>query len=316
MPFKVATHSIERAIASLTPAGTLELSFFGGEPLLEAELISEVIDFARCQCERARASLSLSMTTNGTIDSDSAWKLMSDSGLNLTVSFDGIPEIHDRHRVDVEGRGSSARTLATLRRLIAEGRSIQVIMVVRPDTVESMPEALLFLRDLGVDQVIPSLDLWTAWNAADILKLERTLGHCASIWRDSLPRFGVSWFNEKAVQLGGVPMNSTARCGFGSGELAVAPSGNLYPCERVIGEDTGDSPLRLDGHALHGENFLTLAARPTLACEGCGLSCACSNWVRTGNLQRSDELLQTLDRTCLRETLRVLTEVVVTPATA
>lgn len=306
MPLNVATKSVERAVASLSSGGVLELSFFGGEPLLEAELIGDVIAFARVHCERSGLTLSTSMTTNGTIESPAAWKLISDPTLDLTVSFDGLPQIHDRHRSDADGRGSSSKVLATMRRLISSGKSFQVIAVVRPDTVERLPDGLRFLRELGVDQVVPSLDLWTTWNSPDIQKLEVALQASAEVWREGLPCFGVSWFNEKAVQLSGVPMSAGARCGFGHGEIAVAPSGNLYPCERVIGEDRDGNPLRLNGHALQGNDFLNAAPVCSAAREDCGLSCACSNFVRTGRIDRGDDLLRELDRICLRETRRVL----------
>lgn len=306
MPENVAQHAIERALASLQPEGTLELSFFGGEPLLEAALIASAIDFARRRCAESEKNLALSMTTNGTIDSPAAWRIMAFPGMDLSISFDGVPEIHDRHRRDIDGAGSSAHVLATMKRLLAAKKEFQVILVVRPDTVSSLPAGLKFLRELGVDLVTPSLDLWTKWNAVDLQQLEIALEESAVVWRAGLPGFGISWFNEKAVQLTGVPCTQTARCGFGDGEIAVAPSGNLYPCERLIGEDAPQNFARLPGHALQGSDFLAKAPMCGAA-KNCGLSCACSNLVRSGKKDEPDELLALLDRICLRETHRVLT---------
>jgi len=89
---------------------------------------------------------------------------------------------------------------------------------------------------------------------------------------------------------------------FGDGQIAVAPSGNLYPCERVIGEDRPGQPLRLPGHALAGKEFLP--ARST--CSTCSTMCPCSNFVRTGSPEKPDELLRALDRICEEEMLRVM----------
>jgi uncharacterized protein len=306
MPAQVARKSVDRAHASLGPGGTLELSFFGGEPLLEPALIEDTITYARSLCAESRNELVISMTTNGTIDSPQAIRILLDPELDLTVSFDGLPELHDRHRIDTDGRGSSARVLATIKQLIAAEKVFQVIMVVRPDTVAALPDGLRFLRDRGVDMIVPSLDLWTAWTAADLLKLEAALEASAQVWRDGLPRFGVSWFNEKAVELAGVPLLENARCGFGKGEIAVAPSGNLYPCERLIGIDAADNPMKLPGTALDGEDFVFGPRCDAAIFKSCGLSCSCSNYVRSGRIDTADNLLQALDQICLRETRRVL----------
>ncbi len=307
MPKEIAFASVDRALNSLHPDGTLELSFFGGEPLLESALMEESAAYARLQSAKSGRRVSLSFTTNGTIDTPDAWRMMLDSDVDLTISFDGLPEFHDRHRVDTEGFGSSARVLATISKLVAKGKQFQVITVVRPDTVAQLPAGLRFLREFGVDLVVPSLDLWTTWTDKDLIQLEQALIDSASVWRAGLPKFGVSWFNEKAIELSGTPLIENARCGFGEGEVAVSPAGHLYPCERLIGVDEVDNPARLNGHALDGADFLfgprcgALASAPT-----CGLSCSCSNFVRSGRTDTRDVLLKRLDDVCLRETRRVL----------
>ena len=161
MPIEIARTSVNRALASLLPGGTLELSFFGGEPLLESALIEQVITYARDRSAENGFATSIGLTTNGTIDTPQAWRVMLDPEIDLTLSFDGLPQLHDRHRIDTEGLGSSARVLATIKKLTANAKQFQVIAVVRPDTVAELPESLRYLRELGVDLVVPSIDLWT-----------------------------------------------------------------------------------------------------------------------------------------------------------
>lgn len=305
MPFEIAARCVDRACNSLDSGGILELSFFGGEPLLEAGLIQRVMTHAQKHCAERGRGVEFSLTTNGTIDTPQAWEILLNPAVDLTVSFDGLPEIHNRHRVDIDGAPTSARVVASIQRLVTSGKSFQVIAVVRPDTVAALPAGLRYLRELGVDLVVPSLDLWTRWSDDDLKGLERALSESAEVWLEGLPQFGVSWFNEKAVELSGVPLSDNARCGFGAGEIAVAPSGHLYPCERLIGVDEPTNPMRLPGHALTGADFC-FGQRCNTA-STCGLSCSCSNYVRSGNITTTDPLLDVLDRVCLRETRRVLT---------
>jgi uncharacterized protein len=315
MPVSTGTRAIDRALASLARGGTLELGFFGGEPLVEADLIASLLSHARLRARGTASSVDASLTTNGVQAGGAAWTLMTDPDLDLAISYDGMPRAHDRHRVFADGRGSAAIVLATLTRLLEAGKDFRVIMVVRPTTVDALAEGIAFSRDLGVRRVDLSLDLWTPWSREDGARLEAALARAAVLWRDSLPGLAVNWFDEKAAQLAGVPMLDSARCGFGRGEVAVAPSGRLYPCERLIGEDVETNPMRLKGDVFGADDFLRIeraAARSSDACSACAIqsicstTCRCSNYVRTGRVDEPDGLLCLLDQACFRETARAL----------
>jgi uncharacterized protein len=229
MPIAVGQKAIARAVKSLAPGGTLELAFFGGEPLIEAELIGAFIRFAKSQCRAADVGLALNLTTNGTIDSPAAWSVMLIPELNLAISHDGLPATHDRHRVTAKGGPSSARVLSTLAKLRAADKPNRVVMVVTPENVTALPAGLQFLYEQGVRQFDPSLDLWTTWSRGDGESLARVIRHCADFWGERLPDCSLSWFDAKAARLARVPTDETARCGFGHSEIAVAPSGHLFP---------------------------------------------------------------------------------------
>lgn len=311
---QVGRVAIDRAVRSLTPGATLELGFFGGEPLLEADLVAALLEYARERTTSADVQLRAGLTTNGTVLTQSVWRLMLLDDLDVCVSCDGLPEIHDRHRQRPEGGGTAAQVLATIAHLLDAGRPARVMMVVRPDTGGSVAEGIQYLRDRGVTQFDLALDVWAAWKSSDMVRLEESLIRVARVWLDGLPQCGINWFDEKAGRVMGTPADATARCGFGDGEIAVAPSGRLYPCERLIGEDQEDHPMRLPGNALDGSDFCRdpAPARSAPACsvcaiaEHCSTTCRCNNYVRTGDVQRPDALLCLLDRICLRETAGAL----------
>lgn len=318
MPDAVGDRAIERAITSVEAGGELELGFFGGEPMLEADRIERWIGRARERCRAAGRGLTFGLTTNGTLSGEIAWRVMTDPGMELAISCDGRPETHDRHRVFPDGRGSSTHVMETMRRLRIAGKPFRTVLVVRPDTVTGLPEHLSWLRDIGVEMVDLSLDLWTDWGAQDLENLRQAIRDSIRDWRGRCHGFGVNWFNEKLGRLAGARVSKeTARCGFGAGEIAVAPSGRLYPCERLVGDDTANSPVRLPGTALEGSDFLsirTFPGRSEAACSGCAIesecstTCRCSNYVRTGDVSRPDGLLCFLDRTLFRETLAALAD--------
>ncbi len=347
MPAEVGRAAIERALASIAPGGaaapggTLDLGFFGGEPLLEAALVNGLIDYARDRARPRGITVSAGLTTNGTVATADAWSLICRPDVSLALSHDGLPEVHNRHRRFADGTSSSARVLRTMERLAEAGKDFRVVMVVRPDNVRLLSAGMLFLQAVGVRCLEPSLDLWTRWSADDVRALEAAVADCAQVWRDGLPGLSVSWFDGKAARLAGLAMPETTRCAFGDGEVAVAPSGRLYPCERLIGEDAEENPVRLAGDVFDGADFLEArrargraaergqeggersalrcvergvcaALQPRSGCAECAIrgmcetDCRCSNYVRTGDVSLPDGLLCALNRACVRETAAVL----------
>lgn len=315
MPDHIARRSIERAIASVEKNASLDLGFFGGEPLLEADSILSWTEHARAVARLESVQLGCSMTTNGTIVSPEAWEVFMLPEMDLTISCDGNTEAQDKHRRFVRGKGSAAIVHQTIKELVEAGKDLQVLLVVRPDNAATFPRQLEFLKDLGVRRIVLSLDLWTKWSRADVLRLDRSIGRGADLWRGWLPDIDINWYSEKAVAIAGIdPDGMTAACGFGVSEIAVAPSGNLYPCERLVGEDNPENPMRLPGNASDGSDFDGFSAAPfrsASACSSCpiqsscGTSCRCSNYVRTGDVAKPDGLLCMFDKSCYRETARV-----------
>lgn len=316
MPREIAIASINRGFGSLSVGGELDLSFFGGEPLLESGRILDWMDYSREHAQSGGTRVRFNLTTNGAVTCPEAWRVMMTDDLDLAVSFDGTPEIHDRHRRESQGRGTSATVERTLRQLIESGKTVRVNVVIRPDTLDELPDGILFLHELGVRHVDLSLDLWTTWTAGDGRRLEKAIDQAAQLWRAWLPEFGMNWFDAKFGDLAGIPKaHDDTRCGFGDGEIAVAPSGRLYPCERLIGEDRPGNPLQLPGHALEGEDFLGFAGAPIkgcTACSGCLLQsacdtvCRCSNFIRTGDVDRPDGLLCILNKITARAVSEVM----------
>jgi uncharacterized protein len=301
LPFQTGQTAIRRAFRSLIPNGTLSLGFFGGEPLLEATRILEWMAYARQLARESDKPVTFTLTTNGTVSHPHAWQVMMADDLELAVSFDASPSIHDRHRRDVHGKTTSATVQATIRRLLDAGKEFRVVTVVRPDNLADLLNGIEFLHSLGVRAVDLSLDLWTSWSSRDAHALQTLVTNLSKLWAQWLPDFSLSWFDAKVAELARLQKTTeTVRCGFGDGEIAVAPSGRLYPCERLIGEDRPGNPLCLPGNALEGNDFLdtqTSSFTRGSPCSQCALAfacdtvCRCSNFIRTGDTNRPDGLL-------------------------
>jgi uncharacterized protein len=302
MTFEIGAAAIVRAFESLGPGGRLNLGFFGGEPMLEAERILEWMNWARDESQRSGKPINFNLTTNGTIGSAPAWEIMLAEDVDLAVSFDGNPAIHDRHRRTSRNEPTAAAVERTLRRVLKESKTFTTVIVVRPDNLQEVPDALEYLHAMGVRHANLSLDLWTHWTVQDGKRLDDLVVRLAEKWFRWLPEFSLNWFDTKISELAHLPHTEpTIRCGFGAGEIAVAPSGRLYPCERVVGEDSADNPLRS-----------TAPFSRCTPCSECALNfacdtfCRCSNFIRTGDVNRPDALLCMLNKSTAQATAAVL----------
>jgi uncharacterized protein len=310
MPLETGNHAVRRAFASVAKGGEVSISFFGGEPLLESARIQKWIHIARQTSATDGKPVRFNLTTNGTITDAGARALLMDTDIDLAVSCDGTAASHDRHRHDTQGRGSHPQVEATLRDLISAQRPFTVVMVVRPDTLADLSAGLSALRALGVTRFTLSLDVWATWTDADIVSLARAVDEAADLWRKWLPEVSIDWFDRRIAEL--AQLASTVvetRCAFGDGEIAVAPSGRLYPCERLVGEDRPDSALQLPGLADDSDDFLELQWKRADLDSPCrpGSDCRCSNYIRTGNTTCGDKLLHSLSEAILHSLERLIT---------
>jgi uncharacterized protein len=303
--------AIERAVASLGAGGRLDLGFFGGEPLLEWPLARRLLRFAR-----ERAEVFASLTTNGTHLSERVARELLEDEVDVTVSIDGLPEVHDAERRLAGGRGSFEAARAAFERLAALDRPPRVLSVVRPRNVSRLVEGIRSLVALGATVFRPSLDFHARWSLEDVKVLEEAVAGLGELYAESFPQVSIGWLDTKVALLTGA-LPAPIACGFGRGEIALAPSGRLYPCERLVQDDR--SERFVIGHVNEGEGaFARHPARCApgdSACGGCAArpfcsnACACANLARTGFADRPDGLVCALEQACLLASRRVLERV-------
>lgn len=115
MSWTVARAAIDLLIDNSTEVPDLDLGFYGGEALLEPRLIERSMAYARTRA--GARPIRFHLTTNGTALTPAAIEMLRRYDVQLTVSLDGPPAIHDRARVFRNGRGSWARVMEGLERL-------------------------------------------------------------------------------------------------------------------------------------------------------------------------------------------------------
>lgn len=302
MPLSVARKGLN--LAFKRPGQLIDLLYFGGEPLLEPELIDVISTEARARADAEGRRVRVSLTTNGTLIDDGLIALIKRHQIYITVSLDGCAAAHDPWRKYPDGRGSHAAAVAGIKALMAAGIELKLIGVVHPGNMHLLVESLDFVIGLGLKHFKLNVDHDADWTEPQLDALERNMRAVTQRLADRF-REG-EYFRLDPIDgrvLSHVHGGRCVGCAFGDGEIAVAPSGHLYPCERLIGEDGPAQNDVLIGHVDVGVLPDRLAEvnhkknEPHPECAECAYVsrcvwwCGCVNRAHTGKPGEIDEVL-------------------------
>jgi len=309
MPLEVAEKALDLAFAH--PSPRVQVLFFGGEPLLQPERVVAIAACARRRSEESGKPLRLVMTTNGTLLDEERVALLEREGIHLAVSLDGDAAAHDLAR-RYPGEGPTwERVCAGL--TLAQGRvpSLDVIAVLHPGNVARLGASLRTFAALGLRRVSLNLDYAAAWDEAALAQLERSWDEAVEVVLELYRADRELLLQPLHTRLVGhlkAGFGEVDRCAFGCGELAVAASGRLYPCDRLVGQDGPAEADMVVGHVDTGIDAARVAAlrhakdSPRPDCEGCALLarciwwCGCVNRALTGRVDGASGLLCRVER--------------------
>jgi uncharacterized protein len=290
------------------PSRKLTLGFFGGEPLMEWPLLQWAHGEALARAREHGVALVFTLTTNLTLldEPKAAWLVGNEIALGL--SLDGNAAMHDAFRVYPDGSGSHADCLRALRLLSGRGAKGEIICVVHPATVRHLADAVKELSDAFGFTIAINPDFSAGWDDAARAELARQYNRVGDLilarYRAGAP-VSVNVFDGKIIThlLGGY--RDCDRCSMGTRELAVAVSGNLYPCARLVGGDDhadlclGDVRRGLDPAALMRITLRRGNHHP--ACAACPLQARCMNWCGCVNYVSSGDIGEVGAFTCFHE---------------
>lgn len=296
MPKDVGEKALAWTFSQVQPGEKVQVGYFGGEPLLAWDLLQHFHLRAEELAREKHAKLVGTVTTNATLLTRERMAWLEEHGVVVAVSLDGTKEAHDATRPFVNGHSSHERVLEGLRLALEYAPLTEVICVIDPANVGQMAESARFILDRGCRVLSLSLNYSAAWDAASLALYERGLEEVGDEFERRFRRgedVYIASLDAKIVGRLKGGLQECDRCAFGLGELAVAPSGNLYPCERLVGED--NDPRWVIGQLESGpdhEKLRRIHAKRAVVdpvCAACAIqdrcmnTCGCSNAFSSGD---------------------------------
>lgn len=245
MPLKVAKNAIDFLVENSGPRHNLEVDFFGGEPLMNFEVVKATVKYARSLEKKYNKNFRFTITTNGLLLSDDKINFINQEMSNVVLSLDGRKEINDKLRVTSKGCGTYDIILPKYQKLVNERRD-KDYYVRGTFTRNNLDFAndVIKIADLGFDQisiepVVLNENLEYAIKKEDLPRVYKEYEKLAleMIKRKKEDKCFNFFHFMIDLEQGPCAIKRLRGCSCGNEYIAVTPSGDIYPCHQFVGQE-------------------------------------------------------------------------------
>lgn len=245
MSFEVGKQAFDFLIANSGTRKNLEVDFFGGEPLMNFEVVKQLVAYAREQEKIHNKNFRFTLTTNGVLLDEEVMDFANKEMYNVVLSLDGRKETNDRMRVSRNGKGSYDLIVPKFKEMVKRrGDKEYYIRGTYTHYNTDFTKDILHMADLGftklaMEPVVASPDAPYALKEEDLPTLfDQYEKLAAEMIRREKNGKGFTFFHYM-IDLEGGPCiaKRIAGCGVGTEYVAVTPWGDLYPCHQFVGDE-------------------------------------------------------------------------------
>ena len=308
MPFSVGKQALDFLVAHSGSRYNLEVDFFGGEPLMNWEVVKQLVAYGRELEKIHHKHFRFTLTTNGVLLNDEIMDFCNKEMHNVVLSLDGRKEVHDRFRLDPMGRGSYDKVVPKFQRFVEkrQGKGYYIRGTYTHHNPDFFQD-ILHMADLGFTELsmepvvapegdpaaLTEKDMPIVWEQYELLAKELIKRH-----REGNPLTFYHYMLD--LENGPCLHKRIAGCGCGTEYMAVTPWGALYPCHQFVGDQDaslGDVYQGIKNTELQKEfEQCTLFSHPE--CADCWAKYFCSGGCAANNFHASGTLNGVYRRGC------------------
>jgi uncharacterized protein len=245
MSLEVGKKSIDYLVTHSGNRTNLEIDFFGGEPLMNFEVVKGIVTYAKSIEESYGKHFRFTLTTNGVLLTDDIIAYLNEHMYNVVLSIDGRKEVHDKMRPTPNGKGSYDLILPKLKQ-VASSRN-QKNYYVRGTFTHfntDFAEDVMHLADQGfkqisVEPVVAEKRMSYALTDDDVEVLKKQYDILAEKMLEYKEAGKPFNFFHFMIDLGQGPcvIKRLTGCGAGTEYMAITPWGDFYPCHQFVGDE-------------------------------------------------------------------------------
>lgn len=293
----------------------LEVDFFGGEPLMNFEVVQEVVRYARSKEQEHDKNFRFTITTNGVLLDDDKIEYINREMSNAVLSLDGRREVNDRIRSTVNGKGSYETILPKFQKLVAaRGDKEYYVRGTFTRLNKDFAEDVVSLNEAGfehisVEPVVAEVIKPYALRESDLPEIYAEYERLADIVmerRASGKRISFFHFVLDLDQ-GPCAIKRLRGCGCGNEYVAITPDGGIYPCHQFVGYENWRMGNLKDGSfdAAMKKRFSKATVYQKETCHSCWAKFYCSGGCNANNMQLCGDILEPVRLSCELEKKRL-----------
>ncbi|MBR5302317.1 MAG: thioether cross-link-forming SCIFF peptide maturase [Clostridia bacterium] len=286
MSFEVGKRALDFLVEHSGKRRNLEVDFFGGEPLMNWDVVKDLVKYARSIEKEHGKNFRFTLTTNGVLIDDDVIEFSNREMSNVVLSLDGRKEIHDRLRVDYAGNGSYDRIVPKFRKFVESRGGKNYYMRgtfthANPDfTKDVFHMADMGFTELSMEPVVCAEDDPAGLTKEDIETVKSQYETLAfeMLKRQQEGRPFTFYHYMLDLTEGPCIYKRISGCGSGTEYMAVTPWGDLYPCHQFVGEENYKLGNIWDGvtNMQLREQFRACNAYSRPECKDCWVKLYCS----------------------------------------
>ena len=299
MSENTALTAVDYLIAESGDNKELNITFFGGEPLLKFDLIKTVITCIDSKKDAVDKKIGYSLTTNGTIMNEEILSFFQ-GRFNLLLSIDGNRFSHDKHRTFIDGSPTFDRIMANLELMKQYQPWLGTRMTVSPDIVGHLADSVKFLFSQGIRQFLIGQSYGAPWTPDALSAYKEQMLEILQFYvhlKKTNEAIKIPIFEKETdtQQTNGKIFG----CKAGRNSLTVSPSGKLYPCSMMLGLNSLATDDYCLGNVFDGitelhlrDDFISLHCKEGSACASCEYAgycrggCPAQNYCDTGAIDQ------------------------------
>ena len=245
MSFEVGKRALDFLIENSGTRRNLEVDFFGGEPLMNFDVVKKLVEYAKSIEKEKGKNFRFTLTTNGVLVDDDVIDFANKEMSNVVLSLDGRKEVHDRYRVDYQGRGSYDIIVPKFQKFVKARGGKNYYMRgtfthANPDFLEDIKTMLnLGFTELSMEPVVAAEGDEAALTEEDKPVVMKQYEELAELMLKRDKEGKPFTFYHYMIDLAGGPCiyKRISGCGSGTEYMAVTPWGDLYPCHQFVGDE-------------------------------------------------------------------------------
>ena len=245
MSFEVGKKALDFLVENSGARTNLEVDFFGGEPLMNWDVVKQLVEYGRSIEKEKNKNFRFTLTTNGVLLNDEILEFANKEMSNIVLSLDGRKEINDKMRPFRNGKGSYDLIVPKFKK-VAESRNQENYYIRGTFTRNNLDFAKdvehyadLGFKQMSMEPVVAPLEADYSIREEDIPQILEQYDELANFYLERHKQGrGFNFFHFMIdLSQGPCVYKRLAGCGSGTEYLAVTPWGDFYPCHQFVGNE-------------------------------------------------------------------------------